>query len=165
MKPFSDSLYLSTLTISTLLVFLLCVFVCLCMLISRDVIIQLRWGLHQKMQNFSAVCNVKNPIDFGPRNGHFYPKMWFPLYKVRKERNSTWHGESKQKGKEGRKDSVSHRIWQESRHVPMEEWIWSLTFNDARWCEQCSSSATSKMIWNYFCKNYNTSKYYYSNIL
>ena len=103
---------------------------------------------------FVMMCNVKNPIDFGPRNGHFYPKMWFPLYKVRKERNSTWHGESKQKGKEGRKDSVSHRIWQESRHVPMEEWIWSLTFNDARWCEQCSSSATSKMIWNYFCKNY-----------
>ena len=66
--------------------------------------------IHGWKGNFVLMCNVKNPIDFGPIKGYFYPKMWFPLYKVRKERNSTCGGENKQKGKEGRKDSVSHRI-------------------------------------------------------
>ena len=76
----------------------------------EDVITQLRWGLHQKMLNFLKVCNVKNPIDFGPRNRCFYSKMWFPCIKSEK-RNSMWHGESKQRGKVRREGPVNHRIW------------------------------------------------------
>ena len=61
------------------------------MLISRDVIIQLRWDFHQKMRNFPVVCNVKILLILVQKIGSFTQKKYgFPCIKSEKrERRSS----------------------------------------------------------------------------
>ena len=61
-------------------------FVCLSKLSSRILRMVDPSIIHDWKGLFVLMCNVKNPIDFYPRNGDFYPKNYFLTYEGIKKR-------------------------------------------------------------------------------